>query len=805
MNSDNKNAILSSLNKSDDKAIYDNENTSDFIITEQIFNENNNNQLTNKNIYTEEVLEPKKFGKYSNEYIEDINNFDKLFFLENRNLTKFMYQVSYLDINKTIFNFVTGNDKIGKTFGTLFFSRLDKNNIYFNIKKYIELEQNQDNLKIINIFFYEISKIFKEYKDYTDFAKLFLEDIKNIIKSQINFNSLLIKFIQSIESYFLKNKHTYSQLLVVLDEVEMDETKEELFKRNYNLINELHNRKYNFFIQFTIISPINDNYVKNGIILALNLFIKNAGTETSNFRKDPLTGRINYAYIYYCNFCFSNEKEFNLYKSKLLKRNINNIPEKFLELFNYSLFHFNNLESIYRNNNDKDKATEIEKYIKKIESEGEQLILNYYEDKNKIYRYDLNKLNEINNIINEKIEVDVEKLMEMLLFIPIKIISFQIIIPEFEYLELKNAKFKVSFKYNLYNNSISKYLSLFNSPDYFENKNIKPGSKGDKLEEKVIEEIKNGYFRNFIPDKVIEVKSILTLFKNKNSYEIQKFQNIKQYRLIMIIQSQPNAQRYDIAFLQKINKDDYQLILGQITKKKKEIEMLQYKSVKKDCLDFSNFFNDPEIDIKVSQYHFIFIFQGGVGEDTNSMDFCKSNNIRYIKFFVKNNQAIFTSASNQKIKELIFDDKSFSLVEIIIPYRKDEKDYDSASSSEYSLTGEKRQKISGTTKAKYFLGTEIYNKIKKILGKDFKLINECFSLEENVYFQVFYKKIKKGQKNEKVYFLVYKLNEKKKIINLLDDKDNKEKSEKLFEKIEEPNFNIKSFKIVDNDRSKKKN
>ena len=131
--------------------------------------------------------------------------------------------------------------------------------------------------------------------------------------------------------------------------------------------------------------------------------------------------------------------------------------------------------------------------------------------------------------------------MEILLFIPIGMFSFQSIIPELEYLERKEMKFKVSFKYNLYNNIISKYLEKLNSPDYFESKNLKPGSKGDKLEEKVIEEISNGYFNNFKPDKVIEVKNILGLLKKINSDEIKKFKALQKYRLIMIKQSQPNA------------------------------------------------------------------------------------------------------------------------------------------------------------------------------------------------------------------------------------------------------------------------
>ena len=98
--------------------------------------------------------------------------------------------------------------------------------------------------------------------------------------------------------------------------------------------------------------------------------------------------------------------------------------------------------------------------------------------------------------------------------------------------------------------------------------------------------------------------------------------------------------------------------------------MQEYKTVKKDCLNFSYFFNEPEIDIVVSQYHFIFIFQGRIGEDHASMDFCKSNNIKYNKFFIKNKQPNFTSPSGKTIKDIVFDDKSFSLVEMITSYKK---------------------------------------------------------------------------------------------------------------------------------------
>ena len=804
MKSSNKDIILDILENNDENIIYEEEDYSSFLITEETFKENNNYLITEKNINTDEILIPKQFGKYSNEYIKDLNNLNKLFLNENKNHKKFLFNSMYFDIERTVFNFITGSDKIGKTFLSLYASRLENNIIYFNVKKFIELEEIKEKVKILNIFFYEISKIFITYKEYKDFSVSFIEKIKNIINSTFNFDILFYKYIENIEVFFKENKNRYKKLMIILDEVEMDEEKKELFQRNYDLINKIHLKKYNFYIQFTIISPINDNYIKKCLILFLDLFVKHSGTgiETANFRRDPNTGLVNYAYIYFFNLNYSNQKEFDSYKSKLKERINNNIPGKYLDLLNYSLYHINNLESIYNNQNNKNKEEEIEKYIKTIEENGKKNVLNFYEEKNKIYKYNLDKVKECNDIINYKIDIDINKLMELLLYVPIKIISFHPIFPENKYIDLKEVKYKVAFQYNLYNDLISQYLSLFNSPDYYERKTLKPGSKGDKLEEKVIEEIKNGYFKNFKPDYVIEIDSIFSSFKNKKYDEMKKFTNISQYKLILIVQSHSNAERYDIAFLQKVKKDEHQLILGQITKKKKLEKMLVYKCVKNDCIDFSNFFNDAEVDIKILQYHFIFIFQAGLEEDENSMNFCLNNNIKYIKFCIKDKHPIFTNANNEIIKEIIFDHKSYSSVELIIGYKdNDIFEDDSSNISEYSLTGKKRQKVNGNTKAKYFLGSETYNKIEKILGNEFKLINKSVTLKEDLYFQVYYKIINKRGKKERIYLLLYKLNGNKRIINISDDHEKDEA--KLFQKIEEPDFNIQFFKILKEKKNKK--
>lgn len=131
---------------------------------------------------------------------------------------------------------------------------------------------------------------------------------------------------------------------------------------------------------------------------------------------------------------------------------------------------------------------------------------------------------------------------------------------------------------------------MYTIPDYNEDKSLKPGQKGDYLESKVVEGFKNNYFMNFKPDKTIEINSIFDLTKEKIPLEIiAKFVNIRNYNLIMITQKNPCAKRYDLAFLQKINKNEYQFILIQITRRKKIMKCFNIKQSNSIVINLPNF------------------------------------------------------------------------------------------------------------------------------------------------------------------------------------------------------------------------
>ena len=764
--------------------IYEDDLVTNYIITEEEFTEIANNLILNiSDNLNEDTFLPQKFGKYFNEYFKINNYSNRLIFHNNINFRSFTNDVIYEKILQKNIIFISGPNKIGKTFSLLYATRLHCNNIYINIKKLYEIEEKKNLSKVNEIFFYEIARGFKNYKDYKIVIENIIKDYKKLNNNNLTFIDILFIFIEGVEKFAVDKDNNYNELMIILDEFELDENSKEIFDKNYELINKIYNKKYKFNIQFSIISPINNNYIKKCIIVGLKLM----NEACDNFQKDNRTGKIYYAYYYYCNLFYSNDNEFNSFKKIINNKNENNkkIPGKYLELFNYSLYYFNMMNSIDDTAKFTNKFNLIEKFIKEQKNEAIQLTYSFYEDINKTYKYNLEKIKKYNDLINK--EINLNTLLDMLLFFPIELLCVQYI-----YFDT----YKVTFLYKIYEDCISNYLNTFDSPDFYENKQLKPGEKGDIFERKVINVIKNGYFRNFRPDYNIEVLNILNISKKKyNKSEISKFKEIEKYNLIIITQRQTNAARYDVAFLQKIRKNEFKFILCQITKgKKKSKQMEQYKSVREDCIKFSDFFS--LINISVIYNHFFFVFHGGLGEDENAMNYCQNNNIFFIKFLYSNRNPLFSNANNYIIDDLIFNDKSFSLVELIKNERK-KIIIDISDSSEYSVLGIKRQTVSKNSKAIYCFGKTIYNAVKAIIKKDYKLSDEYYTLEENKYFYIYYKYLK--NENKKLYYLAYILNGKKIIINLENIKDD---NSNLASKIEEPGFKFKCFEIVDNKKRK---
>ena len=431
--------------------------------------------------------------------------------------------------------------------------------------------------------------------------------------------------------------------MIILDDYELDETEPGKFKENIELVNLLYNkRNERTKIHFTFVSPINNNYIKQCVIYGMEL-IQNS--VTSSLGKKIL-GKIYYPFIYYstCLFDPYNNLSKDEYKKKIYKKNKGelNIQENLLDKLNYNLYHLTYIKNEVNEKLDKKAIEEkIKDYLNILEKKSDEIVSSFYTTDNKLYKYDLDKVKEYNNLI-EKEKVDYDELKEILKVIPLSFISFYpYVAEENEINDNSKELFKVCYLNGFYKNSINNYLQSFQMIDYEIDKNKKPGEKGDILEELVIKSIKGGYFSNFKPDITIEIKSIYKLSqyddegqKNKFEDEIKKFEEIfsnKKMKLIMITQSNPNGKKYDIAFLHQYEDGKYQFILVQVTRRKEKKEMRQYTNVKCDCYSFANFFALFN-DIRLKRYHFAFIFQGGYNQNKQNMSFCIKHNIKFFKF-----------------------------------------------------------------------------------------------------------------------------------------------------------------------------
>ena len=224
--------------------------------------------------------------------------------------------------------------------------------------------------------------------------------------------------------------------------------------------------------------------------------------------------------------------------------------------------------------------------------------------------------------------------------------------------------------------------------------------------------------------------------------------------------------------------------------------MIQYTEVKNDCYKFAKFFSLFD-DIFIDRFHFFFIFKAGINEDKSSIDFCLKSNIKFIKYCEKNNEQYFLDEENKKLNILIFDLKSFSLVECITNKNLDKLD-NLSSSSDYSLIGKKRTTINRLSEAKYIFGISIYNKVSALFGKkNYELCENVCSLEEDKFFYICYRKI--GNEG-KIYFLIYLQNGEKKIsiINNNSLDIYKYKVEDLQKEIDKPGTIFKCFQFLNN-------
>ena len=764
-----------------------------------------------KNIENNEPLTLKSLGKYARYYIKGMKEDEPLFYYLNFNMNKLQLETAYLDGDSRdigLFNFLTSSEKGGKTFSLLVLNITEKEHyrIYFNDRLMTELGEQGNYDEFKKIFFYEISKIFKTYDEYVEFSKSFFISSQSDQSYNTEFKAFILEFIDEMEKFAKKNKDKYSKIMLLFDDFELDETKPETFQKNYNFLTSLFEKKWkNSLIHFSFISPINENYIQTCVKFGIELkYNPIPGVYT---RKDKKTNKIYFPYIY-IDTCFYSDDCYKDYIDLINEKNAGelNIPNKYLRLINYSLYHLNNIKNLCAENNNKNIiSSEAEKYIQNLGPKIDEFTSDFYENNNVAYpyKYDLDKLNEYHDLISKEPIIQYEIIFEALKFIPFRFVSFYFVTMEQKNDEIYHL-YKISYRTIFHKNSINKYLQQFENADY-EKKNITPGERGERFEKRVISAIQNNYFDNFRPDITVQLGDIYCLTEyndyNKKNYQkiIDTFNKIfseGKNNLILIKQKKPNAKRYDLAFLQKYGKKKFQFILGQITTKKSKSDMIQYTEVKNDCYKFANFFSLFD-DIFIDRFHFFFIFKAGINEDKSSIDFCLKSNIKFIKYCEKNNEQYFLDEENKKLNILIFDLKSFSLVECITNKNLDKLD-NLSSSSDYSLIGKKRTTINRLSEAKYIFGISIYNKVSALFGKkNYELCENVCSLEEDKFFYICYRKI--GNEG-KIYFLIYLQNGEKKIsiINNNSLDIYKYKVEDLQKEIDKPGTIFKCFQFLNN-------
>ena len=715
-----------------------------------------------------------KLGKYAKFYLKGIEDKENLFYLDNELMCDFESHTKYSSEILGIFNFLTGSEKSGKTFTLLclnLFEFKEKYRIYLNDKFMTELEHKGKYNEMLEIFFYEISKIFKSYEDYENFSIQFLENIKETL-DKIQFKELISKFIEELDLFIQKNRQKYNKMMIIFDEYELDETNPENFMVNNKFMTKLYNEKNNkSLIHFTFVSPINDNYMKKCILFAMDLEKRKATTGIT--KKDEENDLVYYPFTFF-NSCLMDPKNPTQYQNEICEINKKQlkIPNDYLKKINYSLFHLNNIKNNCGNNL-QSVEQKTQEYIKNLEKECDEFVNKYFVRENGLFIYNTDELKKFHDLVNQNF-VEYEQLIEILKCLPIKLLQFyECYQPDKNNENKEILKYKVFYIYDFYKAAVAKFLNSHVDVNYENDKTIKPGSKGDSLEEKVINSFESNYFYNFRPDQIIEMDTIydLSLYNvfEEEEKESKKYKDVinqlekaffQDKKLIMIKQKNSNAKTYDLAFLQKYKKGKYQFILIQITRNKEKTELEKYKNVNSDCYNFANFFSIFD-NIEVKKYHFLFIIQGRNEQNQKSMiEFLVKNRINYIKFYLNiyDKTPIFTDSKNQRIDSLVFDNKSFTEVELINP--KDDID-NLSSSSEYSLLGQKRQKPNKLSKTKYTFGITIYDNVKSILKcEKFELCKENYFLKENVYFYIYYKT---GENKNKIYYLVYLKNGRKKI------------------------------------------
>ena len=220
---------------------------------------------------------------------KDDNDVD-LIIDENR--IEFIKKINEFLDSDDLFYQVLGADGIGKTVTLLYYSSSllnDYGNLYLNLKLFLKYQK--DKIKLKNIFYDEIKRIFLIDKNKKEFASCFLTTYNNLIKNIDNsienndkdginyFWDLLFIFIEHCKK-FIVNK-----IFIILDQYKIEQI-DENFEHLNKLCNIIHSNLTKKFKLIILISI--NNYDTKKIFLENLNFVSFCPLSTNNIIPSPM-------------------------------------------------------------------------------------------------------------------------------------------------------------------------------------------------------------------------------------------------------------------------------------------------------------------------------------------------------------------------------------------------------------------------------------------------------------------------------------------------------------------------------------
>lgn len=502
--------------------------------------------------------------------------------------------------------YISGPKYIGKTTSLLYYL---KNNVvrYFYINlSYIKKLFESKNKSELNL------SISKELYSCLDF-----EEVK-LVYSYLNQKeySSIMELVFDLLSY-LAEKFSSKDIYIVLDQYK------EKIDVNNNYIKKIHNMLKNVEnLSIIICNSLNETDFRKSLELYLNdpsAFIKN--------------------YLFIDKLVSISENEINI-----LKKEEKDLLHKCGNLFQY-----------YREITENQNKLSVEEISNKITNQIIKEIKGYYNNNNN--KEIITKIREIYDNINEPIAYG--QLSNISKSFPFKYFYISVASNNsFAISDIKcSSTIKINCSFPIVMDCIQDILYEYKGLEKEDQNNFTSQKSSIALKENVIEYLWTSRFNYTYKEcKIIKKLSIGSILKIKDKDEKERYQSMISHLndkndSILIVQTESNAQYFDIAILKCINKEQksYELYLFQETTHKALDERLCgiLLNTEKYYLKFLFY---VELKINIQEVYFSYVFKGEE-PDSTTINYCEENQINYIKYF-ESERKLYISDIDSKIKSV---------------------------------------------------------------------------------------------------------------------------------------------------------